>query len=159
MNNLLKMQQKLIPQVLDIMTRRYSILREIYLNETIGRRSLANVLGLSERIVRSETEVLREQGLINVETSGMNITEEGIKLLEGLKETMNEVMGLSTLEDRLTQLLGIKKVILVPGDYEKNKSVLIDVGRSAASHFTHILHDHDISFNYRWNYDESFQKD
>ena len=52
MNNLLKMQQKLIPQVLDIMTRRYSILREIYLNETIGRRSLANVLGLSERIVR-----------------------------------------------------------------------------------------------------------
>ena len=123
MNNLLKMQQKLIPQVLDIMTRRCSILREIYLNETIGRRSLANVLGLSERIVRSETEVLREQGLINVETSGMNITEEGIKLLEGLKETMNEVMGLSTLEDRLTQLLGIKKVILVPGDYEKNKSV------------------------------------
>ncbi len=104
------MQQKLIPQVLDIMTRRYSILREIYLNETIGRRSLANVLGLSERIVRSETEVLREQGLINVETSGMNITEEGIKkLLEGLKETMNEVMGLSTLEDRLTQLLGIKR--------------------------------------------------
>ena len=139
MNNLLKMQQKLIPQVLDIMTRRYSILREIYLNETIGRRSLANVLGLSERIVRSETEVLREQGLINVETSGMNITEEGIKLLEGLKETMNEVMGLSTLEDRLTQLLGIKKVILVPGDYEKNKSVLIDVGRSAASHFTHKI--------------------
>ena len=74
----------------------------------------------------------------------MNITEEGIKLLEGLKDTMNEVMGLSTLEERLTQLLGIKKVILVPGDYEKNKSVLIDVGRSAASHFTHILHDHDI---------------
>ena len=144
MNNLLKMQQKLIPQVLDMMTKRYSILREVYLNETIGRRSLANVLGLSERVVRSETEVLREQGLINVETSGMNITEEGIKLLEGLKDTMNEVMGLSTLEERLTQLLGIKKVILVPGDYEKNKSVLIDVGRSAASHFTHILHDHDI---------------
>ncbi len=144
MNNLLKMQQKLIPQVLDIMTRRYSILREIYLNETIGRRSLANVLGLSERIVRSETEVLREQGLIEVETSGMNITQEGVELLEGLKDTMNEVMGLSTLENRLTQLLGIKKVILVPGDYEKNKSVLIDVGRSAASHFTHILQDHDI---------------
>ena len=34
---------------------------------------------------------------------------------------MNEVMGLSTLEERLTQLLGIKKVILVPGDYEKNE--------------------------------------
>ncbi|WP_455542485.1 sugar-binding transcriptional regulator [Intestinibacter sp.] len=144
MNNLLKMQQKLIPQVLDMMIKRYSILREIYLSETIGRRSLANVLGLSERIVRSETEVLREQGLINVETSGMNITEDGIKLLEGLKDTMNEVMGLSTLEEKLTQLLGIKKVILVPGDYEKSKNVLIDVGRTAATYFSHIIQDHDI---------------
>lgn len=144
MNNLLKMQQKLIPQVLEIMTKRYSILRQIYLSETIGRRSLANVLGLSERVVRSETEVLREQGLIRVETSGMNITDEGIELLEQLKDTMNEVMGLSTLEERLTQLLGIKKVILVPGDYQKNKSVLVDVGRSAASYFTKILNDDDI---------------
>ena len=144
MNNLLKMQQKLIPQVLDMMTKRYSILRQIYLNETIGRRSLANELGLSERVVRSETEVLREQNLISVETSGMKITQEGIELLDGLRDIMNEVMGLSTLEEKLTQLLGIKKVILVPGDYENNKSVLIDVGRSAASYFTNILQDGDI---------------
>ena len=132
MNNFLKIQQKLIPQVVEIMTKRYSILRQIYLCETIGRRSLAGVLKLSERVIRSETEVLREQGLIKVETSGMTITEEGIELLEQLKDTMNEVMGLSTLEERLTQLLGIKKVILVPGDYEKNESILVDVARSAA---------------------------
>ena len=98
MNNFLKIQQKLIPQVVEIMTKRYSILRQIYLCETIGRRSLAGVLKLSERVIRSETEVLREQGLIKVETSGMTITEEGIELLEQLKDTMNEVMGLSTLE-------------------------------------------------------------
>ena len=41
---------------------------------------------LSERVIRSETEVLREQGLIKVETSGMTITEEGIELLEQLKD-------------------------------------------------------------------------
>ena len=144
MNNFLKIQQKLIPQVVEIMTKRYSILRQIYLCETIGRRSLAGVLKLSERVIRSETEVLREQGLIKVETSGMTITEEGIELLEQLKDTMNEVMGLSTLEERLTQLLGIKKVILVPGDYEKNESILVDVARSAASYFTHIIQEDDI---------------
>ena len=143
MNNFLKIQQKLIPQVVEIMTKRYSILRQIYLCETIGRRSLAGVLKLSERVIRSETEVLREQGLIKVETSGMTITEEGIELLEQLKDTMNEVMGLSTLEERLTQLLGIKKVILVPGDYEKNESILVDVARSAASYFTHIIQEDD----------------
>ena len=124
MNNFLKIQQKLIPQVVEIMTKRYSILRQIYLCETIGRRSLAGVLKLSERVIRSETEVLREQGLIKVETSGMTITEEGI--------------------ERLTQLLGIKKVILVPGDYEKNESILVDVARSAASYFTHIIQEDDI---------------
>ena len=64
MNNFLKIQQKLIPQVVEIMTKRYSILRQIYLCETIGRRSLAGVLKLSERVIRSETEVLREQGLM-----------------------------------------------------------------------------------------------
>ena len=144
MNNFLKIQQKLIPQVVEIMTKRYSILRQIYLCETIGRRSLAGVLKLSERVIRSETEVLREQGLIKVETSGMTITEEGIELLEQLKDTMNEVMGLSTLEERLTQLLGVKKVILVPGDYEKNESILVDVARSAASYFTHIIQVDDI---------------
>ena len=53
-------------------------------------------------------------------------------------------MGLSTLEERLTQLLGIKKVILVPGDYEKNESILVDVARSAASYFTHIIQEDDI---------------
>ena len=144
MDNLLKMQQKLIPQVLDMMIKRYSILKEIYLNEIIGRRSLANILGLSERVVRSETEVLREQGLISVETSGMKITSEGIELLDGLKDIMNEVMGLSTLEEKLTQLLGIKKVILVPGDYKKNNNVLIDITRSAASYFTNILQEKDV---------------
>ena len=101
MNNFLKILQKLIPQVVEIMTKRYSILRQIYLCETIGRRSFAGVLKLSERVIRSETEVLREQGLIKVETSGMTITEEGIELLEQLKDTMNEVMGLSTLQEKV----------------------------------------------------------
>lgn len=144
MNDLLKMQQKLIPQVLDIMIKRYSILKEIYLNETIGRRSLANILGMSERVVRSETEVLKEQGLINVATSGMNVTQEGMDLLEDLKDIMNEVMGLSTLQEKLANILGIKKVVLVPGDVEKNKSVLVDVARSAATYFTSILQSDDI---------------
>lgn len=144
MNDFLKMQQKLIPQVLDIMTNRYTILKQIYLNGTIGRRSLANVLDMSERVVRSETEILKEQGLINVATSGMKVTEDGIELLENLSDIMDEIMGLSTLEDKLKKLLGIKKVILVPGDYEKNKSVLVDVSKSAADYFIKILQDDDV---------------
>lgn len=126
------------------MTNRYTILKQIYLNGTIGRRSLANVLDMSERVVRSETEILKEQGLIDVATSGMKVTEDGIELLENLSDIMDEIMGLSTLEDKLKKLLGIKKVILVPGDYEQNKSVLVDVSKSAADYFIKILREDDV---------------
>ncbi|MGL5642064.1 MAG: sugar-binding transcriptional regulator, partial [Paraclostridium sp.] len=40
MNNLIDMQKKLIPQVIELMERRYSILRQISLSEPIGRRTL-----------------------------------------------------------------------------------------------------------------------
>ena len=59
MKDLLKIQQKLIPQVIELMERRYSILRQISLSEPVGRRTLSNILDISERVVRSETEFLK----------------------------------------------------------------------------------------------------
>ena len=43
MKNLLEIQKKLIPQAIELMERRYSILRQISLSEPIGRRTLSNV--------------------------------------------------------------------------------------------------------------------
>lgn len=143
MKDLLKIQQKLIPQAIELMERRYSILRQISLSEPIGRRTLANVLDISERIARSETEFLKEQGLIDVAVSGMTIRQEGSELLEELKDVMNDIMGLSTLQDKLRDKLGIRKVILVPGSYDKNNSLLKDVAKSGSEYFLDILKDKD----------------
>ncbi len=63
MKNLLEIQKKLIPQAIELMERRYSILRQISLSEPIGRRTLSNVLEISERIIRSETEFLKNKDL------------------------------------------------------------------------------------------------
>jgi central glycolytic genes regulator len=144
MKNLLKIQQKLIPQVIELMERRYSILRQISLSEPIGRRTLSNVLGISERVVRSETEFLKEQGLIDVAVSGMTMAQEGIELLEELKDMMNDIMGLSTLQEKVKEKLGIKKVLLVPGSYDMNPSLIKDVARLGAEYFLNILKDGDI---------------
>ncbi len=144
MNNLLEIQKKIIPQVVEIMERRYSILRQISLSEPIGRRGLSNILDISERIVRSETEFLKEQELIDVAVSGMTITQEGIKLLESLKDTMNDIMGLSTLQEKVKDKLGIKKVLLVPGSFEENPSLLKDVARCGADYFLSVLKDGDV---------------
>ncbi|MCC3868977.1 sugar-binding transcriptional regulator [Terrisporobacter mayombei] len=144
MKNLLKIQQKLIPEVIDIMTKRYLILREISLSEPIGRRALATNLQSGERIIRSETELLKKQGLIDVNLKGMTITEEGKEILSALKESMNDVIGLNSLQEELRQVLGIKKVLLIPGSYEKNNSLLKDIGKQASKYFLSVLKDDDI---------------
>lgn len=144
MNDLINIQKKLIPQVIELMERRYLILRQISLTEPIGRRTLSNMLEISERVIRSETEVLKEQNLINVAVSGMTVTEEGLELLDQLKDIMNEVMGLSKLQNRVKEKLGINKVIIIPGNYEKNESLLKDVAKQGAEYFLSILKDTNI---------------
>lgn len=144
MKNLLKIQQKLIPEVIDIMTKRYLILREISLSGPIGRRALATSLQSGERIIRSETEVLKNQGLIDVNLKGMTITEEGKEILNALKDGMDDVMGLNSLQEELRLALGIKKVLLIPGSYEQNNSLLKDVGKRASKYFLSVLKDDDI---------------
>lgn len=144
MKDLIKIQKKLIPQVVELMERRYSILRQISLSQPVGRRTLSNILDISERIIRSETEFLKEQGLITVAGLGMNVTLEGEKLLEDLKDTMNDVMGLSMLQDKVKDKLGVKKVILVPGSVDKNKSILHDIAKCGADYFLQVLKPDDV---------------
>ena len=144
MKNLLKIQQKLIPEVVEIMTKRYLVLREISLNGPIGRRALATNLQNSERVVRSETELLKQQGLIDVDLKGMTITEEGRELLRDLKDVMSDAMGLNELQEEVRQHLGIKKVVLIPGSYDNNHSLLKDISKQAAKYFLNIIKEDDI---------------
>ena len=144
MKNLLKIQQKLIPEVVEIMTKRYLVLREISLNGPIGRRALATNLQNSERVVRTETELLKQQGLIDVDLKGMTIREEGRELLRDLKDVMSDAMGLNELQEEVRQHLGIKKVVLIPGSYDNNHSLLKDISKQAAKYFLHVIKEDDI---------------
>ena len=144
MKNLLKIQQKLIPEVVEIMTKRYLVLREISLNGPIGRRALATNLQNSERVVRSETELLKQQGLIDVDLKGMTITEEGRELLRDLKDVMSDAMGLNELQEEVRQHLGIKKVVLIPGSYDNNHSLLKDISKQASKYFLNAIKEDDI---------------
>ena len=144
MKNLLEIQQKLIPEVVEIMTKRYLVLREISLNGPIGRRALATNLQNSERVVRTETELLKQQGLIDVDLKGMTITEEGRELLRDLKDVMSDAMGLNELQEEVRQHLGIKKVVLIPGSYDNNHSLLKDISKQASKYFLHVIKEDDI---------------
>ena len=68
LQEILKLQQKLVPEFLELLEKRYNILRTIYYEQPIGRRVLANNLGIGERIVRTEIDLLKKQNLIEINT-------------------------------------------------------------------------------------------
>ena len=77
MQEILGLQKKIVPELVEVLEKRYNILRTIYYNQPIGTTVLASQLNLGERIVRTEISFLKSQGLIEVNTPGMSVTEDG----------------------------------------------------------------------------------
>ena len=132
MRNLLEIQEQLLPDLMDTLKRRYTILHQIKLSGIVGRRTLASSLSMTERVLRAETDLLKAQGLIEIETLGMRISVSGICLLEELEPVMNELFGLVELEEKIRQAYGLRKVVIIPGDSESSPEVKRELGRAGA---------------------------
>ncbi|AJO21908.1 Central glycolytic genes regulator [Heyndrickxia coagulans] len=114
------------------MQKRYRILRSISFAEPVGRRTLAQMLGMSERILRSETDFLKNQKLIDVKPSGMSVTNDGAALLQNMESMMREISGINETEEKLKQALGLEDVVVVQGDSDKEPWVKNELGRACA---------------------------
>lgn len=139
MRALIDLQKKLLPDLLDVMKQRYSILHSVELFQPIGRRGLAENTNLTERNVRGEVEFLYEQGLIQVTSKGMYVTKEGKLTLEQLTDFMNEIMGLSVLEKQVKDKLQVEHVIIVPGNSDDYEWVKQDMGKACAAYLKKIV--------------------
>ncbi len=62
--------KKIVPELIEVYEKRYTILRNVYNLQPIGRRTLASRLGMGERTVRNETEFLRNAGLLEISPWG-----------------------------------------------------------------------------------------
>lgn len=133
MDNILKLQKKILPEMLELLEKRYRILRNIYYNQPIGRRGLANNLAIGERIVRTEVNLLKKQGLIDIKTMGMNVTEEGKIIIEQLKDFIHSLKDIAGLEEAVKEKLKVKKVIVAPGDLDIDEMIFKDVCRTGAN--------------------------
>ncbi|WP_216831261.1 sugar-binding transcriptional regulator [Alkalihalobacterium elongatum] len=134
MRNLFDIQQKLVPDLLEVLLKRYRILQYIRLMEPIGRRSLSSSMDISERILRSEVTFLKDQRLIHVASAGMSLTKEGKNLLLELEGMMKELLGLKALEEQLQHEYQLKKVIVVPGDSDQFDWVKKEMGRACVQY-------------------------
>lgn len=138
------MIKTIAPEVIDIVQKRYLILRTIYYNQPIGRRTLSTELGLGERIIRSEVNILKNQGLLNIDIMGMYITVDGKDLIDELSEIYKGLMGIPELEKNLAVILNIKKVYIVPGNSGLNDIVLKDIGKTTSEVLKRLIQPTDI---------------
>lgn len=133
MKSVIEIQKKLLPDLLVIMQKRYHILQYIGSMEPVGRRSLAVSLGLTERVLRSEVDFLKEQKLLYSTSSGMSLTSVGRELLQELSIVMREIAGIDEMENDLTRMLSIKKVIIVSGDCDELPGIKNELGKACVS--------------------------
>ncbi|NLM41664.1 MAG: DeoR family transcriptional regulator [Firmicutes bacterium] len=136
--------QQLVPELAELLERRYSLLRIIRNQGPIGRRFIAGQLGISERIIRGELDVLREQGLLRTSSLGMELTPEGEQVFVELQSVVRDAYALEQLENRLAPVLGVKKLIVVPGDCDKDPATKRDLARTAAEYLCEVLRDGQI---------------
>ncbi len=139
MRDIINLQQKIAPELIELMERRYTILRHVSHSQPVGRRSLANGLKMGERIVRTELEFLKGQGLLEGDASGVKLTEEGELLIRQLADFIKHLRGLHTMESLLRERLGLGHVIIVPGNSDQDELVKKELGRVTARYLLEIL--------------------
>jgi central glycolytic genes regulator len=125
--------KQLLPDLLPVMQTRMQILQYIRLTQPIGRRSLSASLNMTERVLRSEVQVLKEQNLIGIASSGMTLTEEGTELVLGLERFMREISGLKVLEEKLKETLNLEEVFVVAGNSDESPWVKKEMGRACVA--------------------------
>jgi central glycolytic genes regulator len=131
--NVVQIHRKLAPELIALIEDRYNILRHVNYSQPIGRRALAQNLGIGERVVRAQVEFLKNAGFLEFSSLGMTITADGEKLLRDSEGYINELHGLDMLEAELANKLGVKQVIIISGDSEADTTVKRELGRAVVN--------------------------
>lgn len=121
-----------MPEIDVIFQKRFRILQTLATFGPIGRRALAEQLSMTERDIRNETAVLSEQQLILIQKKGMICSPNGYEVLGRLSELYRELSGIVAKEQQLAKRFAIAKVIIVPGDAERDATVKQQLGKEAA---------------------------
>lgn len=100
-------------------------------------------LGMGERQLRAELDFLRQQGLVRSSRAGTVLTQEGTALLWDLNRYMHQLQGMAAIERRLVARFGLDRVVVVPGDVDRDAVVKIDLARAAATFLQDNLKEGD----------------
>ncbi|MCG8483263.1 MAG: sugar-binding transcriptional regulator [Clostridia bacterium] len=143
-NDMLSVQKKLVPEMVQILIRRYEILRAVATHEPIGRRNLSTLLGIGEKTVRNEISHLQEKLLLNVKNQGMTITEEGKELIENADQWIYYFKAMEDIEKELAHALNVKKVIISSTDSSNKSQIVQETARKTGLYLKSIISENMI---------------
>jgi len=101
-------------------------------------------MDLTERVLRSETDILKKQELIKVKPTGMEITEAGETTIRQLNSYFNIYSDDHHLAQVIKEQYNIKEVYVIPGDSDADKTVKIELSRQAGQLVEDVLYEHAI---------------
>ncbi len=129
MNQEWKWVNAVVPKMTQKLVNRYALLTAVDVMQPVGRRSLAAKLQATERVVRSDLEVLAESGLLTMATSGVTLTKAGQEAVIELRPLLETLTGVSKKERLLQDKLGLAGCHIVPGDSDDQPEVKALMGR------------------------------
>lgn len=138
MNDLSEIYQRIAPELMKIVEERYLLLTHISYAHPVGRRILAMLSKLSERVVRSHVEIMKDNGLIEFTQQGMILSKEGEELLPILSASLHELNKISELEQNICNALQLDRVIISSSGQER-ETILKDLGYRASKVLQEII--------------------
>lgn len=140
----LKLIKKIAPDLTEEFTKRFCVLKAISVFQPCGRRAIVDELNLTERAVRSIVELLNLQGLIIISKNGMNITGKGMEMLEELNSLFLELTEVTNKEEKIRNILNVKKVFIAEGDSESSLVSKNEINHIAMKYFMEHTNEKSI---------------
>jgi central glycolytic genes regulator len=144
MEEVVGLLKQIAPEIAIIVENRYTILRNIYFNQPIGRRALSSLISLSERQLRTEVKRLEELGLLIIDQQGMKLTSAGKDMIFKMEHFIYHLRGLNPIAQKIRQRFNCSYVSIVPGNTDEDETVKMQLGKEAARYIKKTINNGDI---------------
>lgn len=137
--NLIFVLKYAFPEMEELLPLRFNLLNNIKFNQPVGRRMLSGTMGYTERVVRRECDILKDNNLIDYYPDGMRLTQKGHEVLEALTNVFYKINGINILEQELAKKLHIKRVIVGSVGIQDEQVSLNEIGYEAAKYLSTLI--------------------
>lgn len=141
MQGILSIIEKIAPDIMETLSERHRILRNIYLFGPIGRRVLADKMNITERVLRTEVDFLRMQNLVETSKQGMVLTPNGEDTYRELDYLMHQLMGMREKEATLAKHFQVQHCVIVSGNMDEQVKVKKELGHATVDALNSLLPD------------------